>query len=317
MVPPTYAAVAASGVEIGAEGRRRRRVPQSPLTPMNSDMLGAGGAGTGDGGGTFSTPYGGGATGSGAAGAAGVGAGVGAGVYGQGPHSLVSPPTGAYAFSAMPRGGAIIKLSIHLPFDHMRQAELIASQDWTLSDVFNRLRQRLSISATHQVASAYVFFYWETGKSGTGGDVKRSVLIDAQQIEESTTEKSSNLAPPLVGAMGDGAGAAAAATTAAGTGSGTGSVPTAASSSSSSSSGSSLSMGIGMGLAKMGLGSSSSSSAAAAAAAASEASGSVLASSPPAVAPSRSLSSMMFSSRDRSGTTASSASSSTAASGTH
>ena len=55
----------------------------------------------------------------------------------------------------------IVVLTIHLPLDHLRSIEVIASSEWTLSDVFMRVKQHLAVLPNHQLEMNYVFQYFE------------------------------------------------------------------------------------------------------------------------------------------------------------
>ena len=117
-----------------------------------------------------------------------------------GSHVLsLSPPAHRLALNSVQRGGdRIINLSVHLPYDHLRQVDVVASGDWTLFDVFLRLKQRLATAAAHQSAANYVFFLWENGKLGAR-KVDNSLIIEAQQQYESGADLQNLAAKPVPG----------------------------------------------------------------------------------------------------------------------
>jgi hypothetical protein len=84
--------------------------------------------------------------------------------------------------------GQIITLTVHLPFDHLRHVEVAASADWTLLDVFRKVKQRVASSAVHQATASYVFFPWENGKLGPR-KVDNSLIIEAQEQLDEAGEK--------------------------------------------------------------------------------------------------------------------------------
>lgn len=121
---------------------------------------------------------------------------------------FTTPGTGAMAAAAAtatassnapsaPKGGKIVILTVHFPFDHLRQVEVVASADWTLMDVFLRLKQRLAASTVHQTSSNYVFFPWENGKLGPR-KVDNSLIIEAQQQYDAANNEGSATSVKIV-----------------------------------------------------------------------------------------------------------------------
>lgn len=115
------------------------------------------------------------------------GGGGGGGVSSSGMRSVVPITTGGHSTSSM-RVGPIVVLTIHLPFDHLRSIEVIASSEWTLSDVFTRVKQYLAVLPNNQLEINYVFQYFEYSR------------IEADSIENSLLAidfSSSDLRAPL------------------------------------------------------------------------------------------------------------------------
>jgi hypothetical protein len=113
--------------------------------------------------------------------------GGGGGVSSSGMRSVVSITTGGHSTSSM-RVSPIVVLTIHLPFDHLRSIEVIASSEWTLSDVFTRVKQYLAVLPNNQLEINYVFQYFEYSR------------IEADSIENSLLAidfSSSDLRAPL------------------------------------------------------------------------------------------------------------------------
>ncbi len=98
--------------------------------------------------------------------------GGGGGVISSGMRSVVPITTSGHSTSSM-RVGPIVVLTIHLPFDHLRSIEVIASSEWTLSDVFTRVKQYLAVLPNNQLEINYVFQYFEYSR------------IEADSIENS------------------------------------------------------------------------------------------------------------------------------------
>ena len=113
--------------------------------------------------------------------------GGGGGVISSGMRSVVPITTSGHSTSSM-RVGPIVVLTIHLPFDHLRSIEVIASSEWTLSDVFTRVKQYLAVLPNNQLEINYVFQYFEYSR------------IEADSIENSLLAidfSSSDLRAPL------------------------------------------------------------------------------------------------------------------------
>jgi hypothetical protein len=125
--------------------------------------------------------------------------------------SFATPGTGTTPLlpgAAAARSDKIVNLIVHLPFDHLRQVEVVASSDWTLQDVFARVKQRLATSLTHQTAGSYVFFSWENGKLGPR-KVDNSLIIEAQMQYDNAED-----GPQQAGKAGGGDGVGGSATAA-------------------------------------------------------------------------------------------------------
>ena len=101
----------------------------------------------------------------------------------DGPTTFTTPGYDNFGAALTPKVSRTVVVTIHLPFDHLRQVDVTASADWTLMDVFLRVKQRLATALTHQTSRNYVFFPWDNGKLGPR-KVDNSLIKAAQEEYE-------------------------------------------------------------------------------------------------------------------------------------
>lgn len=70
----------------------------------------------------------------------------------------------------------IVNIIIHLPQDHLRTVTVKALEDWTLLDVFNKIKQKIAISPANQLVNKYLFFVWNNKQVNLG-------MIESQSPE--------------------------------------------------------------------------------------------------------------------------------------